>query len=82
MQLKYKHITQKEYEFLCSLYDYIKLKHASFDEIEDGDIINIKKGDVTEFIKDRTRLYRETWIMEPLRDFLNKKAGYCYIEED
>ena len=82
MKLKYKHITQEEYELLCFLYDYIKLKHAIFDEIEDSDIVKIKKGNVTEFIKERTRLYRESWIMEPLRNFLNKKAGYLYIEED
>lgn len=45
---------------------------ASFEDICGSKEITLKESEVTTFIRERTRLHRETWIIAPLKEALKK----------
>jgi frataxin-like iron-binding protein CyaY len=66
-----------------------EMKKADFSEFDDEPCITLEKGRVTEFIRERTAPWRETWIATPLRQVLamlkqaagTDKNGHLYPEE-
>ena len=65
-------MTKREIEKLKKVLGHVKLENCSFDCVIGDNNIKIEKGKVTDFIKERTRLFRETWIIPVLENIIEK----------
>jgi hypothetical protein len=43
-----------------------RMERASFSRLHDKEPFPTTEAEVTEFIKERTRIYRDSWIISPL----------------
>lgn len=74
-------IVEKAIRRLLNAEKSAKLTDADFDSIGDKPI-TIGKGKYTKFIKDKTLLYRESWILNPLREAIEILQGELNGERD
>jgi len=66
-------MTQSEVRELKKVIEHCELKHACFGHIfREEPVPAMIEGDVTEFIRKRTRLYRNSWILPTLRKLVAK----------
>lgn len=49
-----------------------KMGNASFSQLTSKGPFPTTEAEVTEFIKQRTRLYRESWIIGPLEELISE----------
>jgi hypothetical protein len=52
--------------------NHARMENASFGSVADGEIVLRNKDEVDAFIKERTRLWRESWLIPPLERALAK----------
>lgn len=63
-------------EELEELLSAAEMKHAGFQSIwNDEEAVKYDPKDPTEFIKDRTRMYRHAWLISPLKELIKRYGG-------
>jgi hypothetical protein len=75
-------LTNQDVLDLKEALDAAKLTRASFSNLFPDDPLPTSEKEVTEFIRRRTRLYRETWVIPTMRRLLAKIDPRTLIGEE
>lgn len=69
--MQHKHVLSLLREVLQAA----QMERAEFSRIIPNDSLPQSEKEVTAFIKERTRIYRESWIINPLKEVIDVIEG-------
>ena len=68
----YKHELQEMKHELERVRRTATMEHSSFENITSSATHVIPEGEVNDFVRDRTRLWRQTWLVHPLDEMIER----------
>lgn len=66
-------MTKADLQTLKDIRKVLEMNSANFDRIGPAsETVTLQRGQVTAFIRERTRLWRDTWLLSPLDTLIAK----------
>ena len=67
-------ISKRDLNTLKGIREIITMERSNFDLGFTDDALPLKASEVTDFIRERTRLWRESWLLEPLDELIARNT--------